>query len=282
MPQVASPLKAFSVSNAEPSVFYEDSKFKLLQGDSLEVMETLPVESFDLVFADPPYMLSNNGITCQNGRMVSVNKGKWDKSDGFENDIQFHELWISKAKRLLKPNGTIWISGTYHSIYQCGFLLQKLGFHILNDIAWYKPNASPNLSCRFFTASHETLIWAKKDKSAKHYFDYETMKQGAFPKDFMKKPDTQMRSVWSIATPPKSEKDFGKHPTQKPLALLTRILKASTPEGSNILDPFCGSGTTGVAAGVLGNRSFTGIDLEEAYLEIARKRIKTTSTSGLF
>ncbi|MDR2786084.1 MAG: site-specific DNA-methyltransferase, partial [Treponema sp.] len=150
----------------------------LFNDDCLKILSLLPDNSIDVVFADPPYMLSNNGFTCQNGRMVSVNKGRWDKSGGFNNDTNFHDEWIRACRRVLKPEGTIWVSGTYHSIYQCGYLLQKNDFHILNDIAWFKPNASPNLSCRFFTASHETLIWARKDAGARHVFNYGAMKNG--------------------------------------------------------------------------------------------------------
>ncbi|EKD93535.1 MAG: hypothetical protein ACD_28C00128G0001, partial [uncultured bacterium] len=184
---------------------------------------------------------------------------------------EFHRKWIAECKRLLKPNGTIWISGTYHSIYACGFALQREGFRILNDISWFKPNASPNLSGRFFTASHETLIWARKDPKGKHYFDYQAMKHRDWNGDFLKNPGKQMRSVWAIGTPKSEEKTFGKHPTQKPLALLGRIVQASTPKGAIILDPFTGSSTTGIAA-VLQSRNFVGIDTERNYLELSRKR----------
>jgi len=228
-------------------------------------------------------MLSNGGFTCQNGRMVSVDKGEWDKSNGFEVDLDFHETWIKECKRILKPEGTIWISGTYHSIYKCGFLLQKLNFHILNDIIWFKPNASPNLSCRFFTASHETILWARKDKKAKHYFNYDAIKNGSFPEDIIKKPRLQMRSVWSIPTPTPKEKKFGKHPTQKPLALLKRIVLASTKPGDIIFDPFNGSGTTGIAATMIGNRKYIGCDLDKNYINLTIKRYEELKTNkGLF
>lgn len=253
---------------------FEEPGFKLYNDDSLVVLGMLPDNSVDMIFADPPYMLSNDGFTCQAGRMVSVNKGKWDKSKGFESDLIFHETWISECRRILKPEGTIWISGTYHSIYQCGFLLQKLNFHLLNDIAWFKPNASPNLSCRFFTASHETILWARKDKKAKHTFNYDAMKKGTFPEDKMKKAEMQMRSVWSIPTPAGSEKDQGKHPTQKPFALLKRIITASTKEGGLVLDPFSGSGTTGIAAASVGNRNFVGIEINSDYIDLTIKRYK--------
>jgi len=246
--------------------------YRLVLGDCLEVLPEWPDECVDMIFADPPYNLSNDGFTCHAGRAVSVNKGQWDRSRGFEEDFEFHKQWIHACWRVLKPNGTIWISGTYHSIYACGFALQLLGYHILNDICWYKPNASPNLSCRYFTASHETVIWARKSKKAKHTFNYQEMKTGHFPRDFLKKPGKQMRSVWAISTPLPAEKKFGKHPTQKPVALLDRIVRASTHPGEIVVDPFMGSGTTGVAALPLG-RKFVGIEKEEEHFRLALKRI---------
>ena len=231
-----------------------------------------------MIFADPPYNLSNGGFTVHAGRMVSVNKGEWDKTDGFEDDYRFHYSWLAACRRILKPHGTLWVSGTYHSIYQCGHALQALNYHILNDIAWFKPNASPNLSCRFFTASHETLIWARKDKKAKHTFNYGEMKNGAWPADQLKKPGTQMRSVWAIGTPRREEKKYGKHPTQKPIALLRRIILASTSKGDLIVDPFTGSSTTGIAA-VNERRRFIGIDNERKYLDLSKKRFADVGAS---
>ena len=252
---------------------FKNNLSELFHGDTLEIMKTLKPESYDLIFSDPPYNLSNDGFTCQNGKMVSVNKGEWDKSKGFENDLAFHELWISECKKLLKPNGTLWVSGTYHSIFLCGYLLQKNDWHILNDIAWFKPNASPNLSCRMFTASHETLIWAKKSKKAKQTYNYKYLKEQDWGSDFIKKPNKQMRSVWAINSTPKREKEFGKHPTQKPEGLLERVILSSTDEGDLVLDPFCGSGTTGVVA-TKNNRVFTGIDNNINYLnDISAKRL---------
>ena len=252
---------------------FKNNLSELFHGDTLEIMKTLKPESYDLIFSDSPYNLSNDGFTCQNGKMVSVNKGEWDKSKGFENDLAFHELWISECKKLLKPNGTLWVSGTYHSIFLCGYLLQKNDWHILNDIAWFKPNASPNLSCRMFTASHETLIWAKKSKKAKQTYNYKYLKEQDWGSDFIKKPNKQMRSVWVINTTPQREKEFGKHPTQKPEGLLERVILSSTNEGDMVLDPFCGSGTTGVVA-TKNNRVFTGIDNNINYLnDISAKRL---------
>jgi site-specific DNA-methyltransferase (adenine-specific) len=263
---LTNPLKDFTP-------FFQSKNAVVFNGDCLDILQSFPENSIDMIFADPPYMLSNDGITCKNGRMVVVNKGEWDKSNGFENDTIFHNEWISACRRILKPEGTIWISGTYHSIYQCGYLLQKNGFHFLNDIAWFKPNASPNLACRSFTASHETFIWARKDKKAKHTFNYLAMKNGDFPEDKLKKENTQMRSVWSISTPKNGEKEQGKHPTQKPLDLLKRIVRASTDENDIILDPFCGSGTTGVACICVGERSFIGIEIDKDYCDLSRKRL---------
>ena len=255
------------------NVYYRKPGFKLYHANCLDILDKFPENSIDMVFADPPYLLSNGGFTVYAGKRVSVNKGEWDKSNGVEKDFEFHLKWIQAVKRVLKPHGTIWISGTYHSIYQCGFALQISGFHILNDIAWFKPNATPNLSCRYFTASHETLIWAKKDKNSKHIFNYDLMKKGEWLEDFLKKPNSQMRSVWAIGTPKPIEKKFGKHPTQKPEELLKRIILASTNKGDLILDPFTGSSTTGVVAYLLG-RKFIGIDIEKKYLDLSIKRFE--------
>lgn len=244
----------------------------LFTGDCLEVLANLPEASVDLIFADPPYNLSNDGITCQSGRMVSVNKAEWDKSQGFEADAAFHEAWILACKRVMKPDASIWISGTYHSIYVCGYLLQKHRFKVLNDIAWLKPNASPNLSGRYFTASHETLLWARQSEGARHTFNYDLMKYGDFPEDAIKKPQRQMRSVWSIPTTPKREKLRGRHPTQKPERLLERIIIATSHEGDLVLDPFVGSGTTGVAA-IRHGRRFIGIDLDPQHIALASDRL---------
>ncbi|OGF56540.1 MAG: DNA methylase N-4 [Candidatus Firestonebacteria bacterium RIFOXYC2_FULL_39_67] len=251
--------------------YYSKPAFTLYNADCLKVLSEMKEDSIDMIFADPPYFLSSGTFTCQNGRMVSVKKGEWDLSRGLQENFDFHLAWIKACKRVLKPNGTIWISGTYHSIYQCGYALQLAGYHILNDVAWFKPNASPNLSCRFFTASHETIIWARKDKKGKHTFNYDAMKNGNWPEDQIKKPGLQMRSVWQINTPKPVEKIFGKHPTQKPESLLKRIILASTNKDDLILDPFTGSSTTGVIARLL-KRNFIGVDLEKHYLDVSVKR----------
>lgn len=252
--------------------YFADKNFALFLDDCIDFLKKIPENSIDMIFADPPYNLSNDGFTVHAGKRVSVNKGTWDASKGVDQDFEFHTQWIKECQRILKPNGSIWISGTYHSIYQCGFALQLLGYKILNDISWFKPNASPNLSGRYFTASHETLIWARKDPKGKHTFNYSDMKNGQWhTADFIKKDGKQMRSVWAIGTPKTEEKIFGKHPTQKPMALLERIVLASTNKGDVILDPFTGSSTTGLAS-VKHDRKFIGVDLEKEYLDLSKKR----------
>jgi len=260
--------------------YFEAKNFILYAGDVFEVMQQFDPESIDMIFADPPYFLSNDGITCQSGKMVSVNKGKWDKSLGFEEDIEFTDSWIKACKTVLKKDGSIWISGTLHIIYKVGFILEKNKFDIINDIIWYKPNAPPNLSCKYFTHSHEIILWARKQKNAKHNFHYELMKHWDNPKDKLKNPGKQMRSVWSIPLLPPNEKRNGKHPTQKPLELLNRIISASSNEGDLVLDPFVGSGSTGVACSIL-NRRFIGIDINTNYLDLAIKRFKDENKKQL-
>lgn len=253
--------------------YFSSKNFSLYLGNSLEILKKFPAGKFDMIFADPPYFLSNGSFTCQNGKRVSVKKGSWDMAHTYEETQKFHFKWLKNCKRILKPNGTLWVSGTYHSIFQCGAALQKLGYHILNDIVWFKPNASPNLSCRFFTASHETLIWARKEKKGKHIFNYELVKNSSWGRDSIKKPKKQMRSVWEIGTTPQCEKIFGRHPTQKPLDLLKRIVLASTKENDLILDPFSGSSTTGLIAVKYG-RKFVGVDSEKEYLDLSIERFQ--------
>jgi len=264
--------------NKSLNPYYKKQQFTLYHGNALDILSKIPENSVDLVFADPPYNLSNGGFTVHAGRMVSVNKGDWDKSKGFKDDYDFHYKWLEACRRVLKPHGTLWVSGTYHSIYQCGHALQALGYHILNDVAWFKPNASPNLSCRYFTASHETLIWARKEKKAKHTFNYGLMKSGRWPEDNLKKPGLQMRSVWSMGTPKPVEKKFGKHPTQKPEDLLKRIVLASTNKGDVVIDPFTGSSTTGIVAHRY-SRKFIGIDMEPKYLDLSIKRFEDLNSN---
>jgi len=258
--------------------YFKDGFFELHNADSLLFLRNLKSDSIDMIFADPPYNLSNGGFTVHAGKRVSVNKGNWDKSNGVVEDFKFHFKWLTECYRVLKPNGSIWVSGTYHSIYQCGYAIQTIGYKILNDITWFKPNAAPNLSGRYFTASHETLLWARKDPNGKHTYNYKDMKHGNWhDNDFIKKPDKQMRSVWSITTPGPSEKKFGKHPTQKPIALLERIILASSNENDLILDPFTGSSTTGIVANKY-NRKFIGIDTEKEYLDLSKKRFLEAKT----
>lgn len=257
--------------------YYQNEKVTLYEGNCIEVLSELPENSVDMVFADPPYNLSNGGITCQSGRMVSVNKGAWDKSNGIEIDHDFAVSWLKACHRVLKKDGTIWVSGTMHSIYSIGFAMQQVGYKLLNEITWYKPNAAPNLSCRYFTHSHETIIWARKDKKSKHKFNYQLMKELAGGKQMRSLwgdiPKDEPQDIWTIPTPSKGEKLHGKHPTQKPSKLLERIVLASTDSGDVILDPFSGSSTTGVAA-VRHGRFFIGIENNREYLELSEKRIE--------
>jgi len=255
--------------------YYTQNGFSLYQGNCLDVLKSLDKNSVDLIFADPPYFLSNGGISCKAGKMVSVNKGNWDKSNGFDKDYKFTLDWLAASRRVLKDTGSIWISGTLHNIYKIGFALEKLEYDILNEISWFKPNAPPNLSCRYFAHSHETLLWARKDKKTKHKFNYPTMKNWDVKRDKINNPGKQMRSVWSIPLTPKKEKINGGHPTQKPMELLKRIIASSTDKGDVILDPFNGSGTTGIVCSML-NRKYIGIDKEKDFLEMTKRRYKET------
>ena len=263
------------------SLYYDDSvnSIRLLQGNCIEILNQAGEGSVDMIFADPPYFLSNDGITCYAGKMVSVNKGAWDKSKGTKENHQFNLMWLKACKRVLKPNGTIWVSGTTHIIYSIGFAMQELGYKILNDIIWYKRNAPPNLSCRYFTHSTEIVLWAARDEKSKHYFDYPRMKQINKGKQMRNlwqfagaEQERQEDNVWEISSPSFDEKRFGKHPTQKPIELLIRIIQASTQEGDLVLDPFCGSSTTGVTAVILGRR-YVGIDSDAGFLELSKNRL---------
>jgi len=216
-----------------------------------------------MVFADPPYFLSNDGLSIQSGQIVSVNKGKWDKSKGFEFINDFNRKWLQLARDKMKDDATIWISGTMHNIFSIGQILTELDFKILNIITWQKTNPPPNFSCRYFTHSTEQIIWARKEKKTPHFYNYELMKE--------LNDNKQMKDVWTLPAIAPWEKSCTKHPTQKPLSVLTRLILASTKKGAWILDPFTGSSTTGIAANLL-ERRFLGIDLEEEYLEISKLR----------
>ena len=225
-----------------------------------------------MIFADPPYFLSNNGISVQSGKIVSVNKGEWDKGGTVEDVNAFNLQWISICKEKLKDNGTIWISGTYHNIFSVANALQQLGFRILNVITWAKTNPPPNISCRFFTYSTEFVIWARKHKTKPHYYNYELMK--------LINGGKQMTDVWHLPAISRWEKSCGKHPTQKPLSLLVRIILASTEPNSWILDPFAGSSTTGIAASLTGRR-FLGIEQDNNFLALSKARRDEINNSDL-
>jgi len=260
------------ISKACAAPFYTNKvkNFTLFKANSIELLGALPPNSIDMIFADPPYFLSNGGMTCHAGKAVSVNKGKWDVSKGIEETHAFNLKWLTACQNVLTEDGTIWVSGTSHVIFSIGFAMQQLGFKILNDIAWDKVNPPPNLSCRYFTHATETVIWAAKNKKSRHYFNYSLMKRMNNNK--------QMKSIWPIMAPRSEEKVFGKHPTQKPMELLERIVLASTQKGDIVLDPFNGSGTTGLAAYKYG-RKYIGIELEREYLKRSVNRFEALEKS---
>lgn len=246
--------------------YFETKNFSLIYRDVFKAIKNIDDNSIDMIFADPPYFLSNNGITCSGGKMVNVNKGDWDKKLTVTEKHKFNRRWIKECYRVLKNNGTIWISGTLHNIYSVGLALEQEGFKILNNITWQKKNPPPNLACKTFTHSTETILWAKKDlKNIKYTFNYDLMKEVNDNK--------QMKDVWKTCLTKPSEKKYGKHSTQKPLEILDRIILATTNENDVILDPFSGSGTTGISAVRL-NRKYIGIDNNKEYLDLSIKRFK--------
>ena len=246
--------------------YFETDNFKLIYNDIFKAIKKVEDKSIDMIFADPPYFLSSDGITCSGGKMVSVNKGEWDKTLSIKEKHKFNKKWIKECYRILKDNGTIWISGTLHNIYSIGMALEEEEFKIINNITWQKTNPPPNLACKTFTHSTETILWARKDlKNIKYTFNYEIMKKLNNNK--------QTKDVWTTSLTKPSEKKQGKHPTQKPLEILDKIILASTNENDLVLDPFCGSSTTGISAVRL-NRRYIGIDNEKEYLEISKKRFE--------
>lgn len=262
---VSSTTAEIAKPNSQPlKTFYKSPNhdFNLLHGDTFELLPQFNFK-FDMIFADPPYFLSSGGISVQSGKVVCVDKGDWDKSMSQDDINAFNLKWLSLCREKLKDNGTIWISGTYHNIFSVANCLTQLGYKILNVITWAKTNPPPNISCRYFTYSTEFVIWARKKEKVAHYYNYELMKaiNG----------DKQMTDVWRIPAIAPWEKSCTKHPTQKPLGLLSRIIMASTKPGAWILDPFAGSSTTGIAANLLGRR-FLGIEREEEFAEISRAR----------
>lgn len=235
----------------------------MYNGDCMNVLTRLPDNSVNAIFADPPYFLSNGGISVQSGRQVCVDKGDWDKGGTPEYIYQFNYQWLSLCRSKLTDDGTIWISGTHHNIHVVMRCLQELGYKVLNTITWQKTDPPPNLSCKYFNFSTELIIWARKHEKKTHKFNYETMKQ--------LNGGTQMTDVWRIPAVSSWEKKYGKHPTQKPLRLLYRIILASTNEGDTILDPFAGSSTTGIAANLLG-RKYIGIEQDVSFAALGQHR----------
>lgn len=247
---------------------YKFENFTLYHGDCFKVLKKIPEESVDMVFADPPYFLSGGGITCHSGKQASVDKGNWDKPLTPQNKLAYNRKWIRLCSKALKKDGTIWISGTLHNIYSIGYALELEGFSIINNIIWQKPNPAPNLACRSFTHSTETILWARKisnGKKGRHTFNYQLMKAENNGK--------QMKDVWTFTGPSSNEKKLGKHPTQKPLQLLKRIILSSTNDGDVVLDPFNGSGTTGIAC-MQTNRKYIGIEATKDFIDLTLSRYK--------
>ena len=242
----------------------------VIEGDCLAELKKIPSASVDLVFADPPYNLQLGGnLSRPDQSAVAGVEDDWDKFDSFAAYDAFCSVWLAEARRILKPDGALWVIGSYHNIYRLGRIIQDLDFWLLNDVVWRKTNPMPNFRGRRFTNAHETLIWAARSQSSRHTFNYEAMKA--------LNDDVQMRSDWElpICTGAERLKTDGRkaHPTQKPESLLARVILASTNRGDLILDPFFGSGTTGAVARRL-NRHFIGIEQDPTYAALARKRIK--------
>ncbi len=244
---------------------------KIIKGDCIKSMRSLPDNSIDVIFADPPYnlQLKNDLSRPDSSKVNGVTEG-WDRFKSFEEYDKFTKDWISEAQRILKPEGTIWVIGSYHNIFRVGNAMQNLGFWILNDIIWYKSNPMPNFKGTRFTNAHETIIWASKNHNSKYNFNYHAMKS--------LNEGTQMRSDWYIPICSGGEriKDSNGnkiHSTQKPEALLYRVLLSSSKKDDIILDPFFGTGTTGAVAKKLG-RNFIGLEREDIYINAAKKRIK--------
>ena len=256
------------------STFYKspDHAFTLLHGDTFELLPQFNFK-FDMIFTDPPYFLSSGGISVQSGKVVCVDKGEWDKSMSQDDINAFNLKWLLLCREKLKDNGTIWISGTYHNIFSVANCLTQLGYKILNVITWAKTNPPPNISCRYFTYSTEFIIWARKSSKIPHYFNYELMKH--------LNDNKQMKDVWRLTAIASLEKWCGKHPTQKPLALLTRIILSSTKKGAWVLDPFAGSSTTGIASNLIGRR-FLGIEKEKEFVEMGKNRKIEIENGGKF
>ena len=263
----AEPVKLSALAPRRPLWQSVDGESQLFCEPQETFLATLADNSIDCIWTDPPYFLSNNGTTCVAGRRQSVNKGAWDRSRGVEENHQFNLAWLRECFRVLSPTGTLWVSGTLHVYLSVGMAMQQTGFRILNDIVWEKPNPPPNLGCRCFTHSTEILLWATKAAKGsldRYVFNYAEMKK--------LNDGRQMKNVWRITAPGANEKRSGRHPTQKPVALIERCLKASTLPGQRVVDPFAGSGSTAIAA-LRHGRTFSGCEIDQRYAEIAVQRL---------
>jgi len=258
-------------------LYYENAGCKFFKGDSTKDLTSLPERKFDLIYADPPYFLSTGGVTCRSGKPASNTKGEWDKYDGYDEINEFNSSWILQVKNILRKSGSLWISGTYHNIYSVGYILKTNGFWIVQDIIWFKPDAPPAIMGKNFRASHENLIWSINGKGASKTFNYQLMKNWDVDCDLIGREGKQMRSVWAFSTGYMPNR----HPTQKPVELLSRIIGACSNEGDNVLDPFLGSGTTAVVCKQRG-RLVWGVEKEEEYLEMAIRRYEETEYLGDF
>lgn len=246
----------------------ENDQLRIHTGDAVAVMREMEDESVDLVWADPPYHLSGKGTTCQGGKRKDVSKGAWDLPKTPMAHLAWSMTWLGEARRILKPTGSIMACGSMHNAYVVGFSMQALGSRMLNDISWVKRNPSPNLGCRTLMYSHESILWCSLGPRAKHYFNYKELRELNEGK--------QQTDVWHFGRPEKDELTHGKHPTQKSVRMVKRCLIAALPEGGLVVDPFAGSGTTGVAAALGHERGwrYEGIELDEGWNELARKRIE--------
>ena len=257
-------MKRVQIKEPEPYWQSPDGRCSFYKGDCLDLLPKLAICA-DVVCTDPPYFLSNDGQTIVGGKVMNVNKGEWDRSKGIEQDHEFNHAWIDACSESMSDDATLWSTGTSHNIYSVGFALQQSRFRVLNHVTWHKKAPPPNYTLRCIRHSSEQIVWAAKNAESKYYFDYDESKRlygGG-----------QMRDMWILSAAAKAEKRHGKHPTQKPVKLIDRMLAVSCPKDGLVLDPFMGSGTAAVVAARRGFE-FVGIELDEKWLDVAVRRVK--------